>query len=400
MLSSSRALFLSHMGQTSPAPMMLEVERAEGNYLYDHEGRKYFDLIAGISVAALGHNHPQVTNAVIEQIRKHAHVMVYGEFIQNPQVQYATAIAELLPKNLNGIFYTNSGAESIDAAMKLAKRVTGKTGFISHKQAYHGSSQGPLSLMGEEYYSPKYRPLLPNCFSVEQNDIEAVQQLFASQQIAGIVIEPLQAEKGCSLCSVEYLQNLRKLCDEHCALLIFDEIQTGMGRTGTWFAFEALGVVPDVLCVAKALGAGFPLGAMISDQNLLQKLANNPVLGQISTFGGHPVSCAAGLASLPIINEQLQMGNVNRIESTVIEILTDAKHVKSITGKGALLAVHLENTANCIQLIQEFLKNQIISDWFLFNTQAFRIAPALNVNVDILRTVLLQVKEILRNHKK
>ncbi len=279
---SDRQLFLRHLAQTSENPMMLEIERAEGVYLFGHDGKKYIDLISGISVSNVGHLHPKVVFAIEEQLKHYLHLMVYGEFIQSPQVSYAKLLTDHLPEKLDSVYFTNSGTEATEGAMKLAKRVTGRTEFVSFFKSYHGHTQGALSLMGDEYWKHAYRPLIPGNRLLPFNDIHAIDQI--TEKTAAVIMEPIQAEAGVILPQPAFLPEIRKRCNETGALLIFDEIQTGVGRTGTLFFFEQQGVIPDILLLAKSLGGGLPLGAFISSQQYMQLLTHDPVLGHLTTF--------------------------------------------------------------------------------------------------------------------
>ena len=326
---SPKQLFLNSVAQTNPEPLALEIDRAQGNYLFDIYGNKFLDLISGISVCSIGHQNPVVIDAIIEQTKKHMHVMVYGETVQMPQNNYAQFIVDHLPASLNNVYFVNSGSEAIDAAMKLAKRFTGKPSFVAHKLAYHGSSQGALSLMSDEYFVPKYRPLLNNVFFVDQNSIESIQQLPQSN-VAAVVIELIQAEKGVSISSVEYVQALYQYAKSIDALFIVDEIQTGFGRTGTKFCFEQYNIVPDILVLGKALGGGMPMGAIVAPKHIMQSFANFPILGHITTFGGHPVCCAAGLAANKYLFESYESFNIPQKEELFKSLLVHPK-IKKVT---------------------------------------------------------------------
>ena len=389
-----RKAFLQHQAQTSPNPMALHVVKAEGNYLFDENGKKYLDLIAGISVCNVGHQHPEVVNAVIEQAQAFMHVMVYGETVQTPQSMYAAALASHLPESLSCCYFVNSGAEAIDGAMKLAKRVTARTDFVAQTDAYHGSSQGPLSLMSNEYYSQAFRPLLPSVHFVAQNDIQALDSL-PWNKIAGVVVETIQAERGVKLANVEYLKALRQKCTDHCALLIFDEIQTGMGRTGSMFSFEQYNVIPDVLVLGKALGGGMPMGAFLASRPLMNTLANNPILGHITTFGGHPVACAAGHAAFNVLLKEKLMDSV---ESKSILFKQLLKHPKIIQvhGTGLLLAVELQSFDVVNECIQRMLEQGLFADWFLYAPNCLRICPPLtitNQEIQFACMLILQIVE-------
>ncbi|NBO58879.1 MAG: aspartate aminotransferase family protein, partial [Chitinophagia bacterium] len=301
---NQRELFLRNVAQTSDAPLALEIVRAKDITLWDVHGKAYLDLISGISVSNIGHSNTEVIEAVKKQAELYMHIMVYGELIESPQVQYATELISHLPSTLNSVYFTNSGTEATEGAMKLAKRVTGRTQILAFHNSYHGSTQGALSVMGSEYWRNAFRPLLPGIIHAEYNSIESIDLI--DENLACIILEPLQAEKGVNVPSIEWMQTIRKKCDEKGVLMILDEIQTGFGRTGTLFSFQHYDIIPDILLLGKALGGGMPLGAFISSRSLMDAFTNNPVLGHISTFGGHPVSCAAGLAALKyLLNNHL-----------------------------------------------------------------------------------------------
>ena len=376
--------------------MALHVVKAEGNYLFDENGKRYLDLIAGISVCNVGHQHPSVVSAVIEQAQAFMHVMVYGETVQTPQSMYAAALASHLPESLSCCYFVNSGAEAIDGAMKLAKRVTGRTDFVAQKDAYHGSSQGPLSLMSNEYYSQAFRPLLPSVHFIEQNDIEALDSL-PWDRIAGVVVETIQAERGTQIGDLNYLKALRQKCTEHCALLIFDEIQTGMGRTGTLFSYEQFDVIPDVLVLGKALGGGMPMGAFLASRPLMNTLSNNPILGHITTFGGHPVACAAGHAAFNVLLDQKLMDTVSSKSNLFKELLIHPQ-IKQVHGMGLLLAVELDSFDIVNGCIQHMLDQNLFSDWFLYAPHCLRICPPLtitNQEIELACTSILQILDKL-----
>ena len=396
MHSFARQTFLETMAQTSPNPLALHVVRAEGNYLFDVDGNKYLDLIAGISVCNIGHQHPKVVRAVQAQAAEFMHVMVYGETVQTPQSNYARELIECLPQSLNCCYFVNSGAEAIDGAMKLAKRVTGKTDFVALTDAYHGSTQGPLSLMSNEYYSQAYRPLLPSVHFINQNDIDSIEHL-PWEQIAGVVVEVVQAERGDQLSTVGFLQALRKKCDDHCCLLIFDEIQTGFGRTGTLFAFEQTGVVPDVLVLGKALGGGMPMGAFVADRALMLTLSNQPILGHITTFGGHPVVAAAGSAALLVLKSENLIASVFSKEQMFRDRLKHPR-IKAIHGKGLMLAVELENFDSVQLCIQEMLNKGLFSDWFLFAPHCLRLSPPLTMTIAEIEEACRKIVEALQEN--
>lgn len=374
---SNRELFLNFVGQTSADPYLVEVERAEGVYLYAPDGKKYIDLISGVSVSSLGHNNPQVIEATRQQIEKHMHLMVYGEFIQSPQVQLAEYLCSLLPENLDNIYFVNSGSEAIEGATKLAKRYTRRHKMFSFVNAYHGSTQGALSLCGNEDFKRSFYPLLPDVYHLTLNDLNQLSQI--DEETACVVLEPIQGEGGVQIPEYDYMQALRKRCSEVGALLIFDEIQTGFGRSGKMFAFQNFEVVPDIVCFAKALGGGMPLGAFVSSRKIMTAFQTDPILGHITTFGGHPVSCATALASLKIINES---GVVDTVIEKEKRFRNNLKHpkIESIRGIGLLLAVEIGSFDNVYKFIKQGIKNGLISDWFIFHDTAFRIAPPLTIS--------------------
>jgi acetylornithine/succinyldiaminopimelate/putrescine aminotransferase len=371
-----RQLFLSHVAQTSPSPLMLDIERAEGLYLYDREGKAYLDLIAGISVSSLGHRHPAVVEAIKAQADRYLHTLVYGEFVLDPQVQLAELLCASLPSSLNSVYFVNSGTEAVEGAMKLAKRYTGRAEIISAHRAYHGSTQGAASLMSPTEFTQAFHPLLPGIRHLHFNE-EAELDLI-SEKTAAVVIETVGAESGVTLPQNEYLQKLRARCTAVGALLILDEIQVGFGRTGTLFAFEQYGIVPDVLLLAKAMGGGMPIGAFVADRQVMQCLSHNPVLGHISTFGGHPVSCAAALANLRVLLEMPYIGQVQAKAEIFKENLKHPK-IREIRSAGFLMAVDLGSFDQVMKTIRYCLDHGVISDWFLFNTESIRIAPPLTI---------------------
>lgn len=371
---SQRQLFLQHVAQTSDAPLGLEIDHAEGVYLYDTSGKRYIDLISGISVSSLGHCHPRIVHAVQQQAARYAHTMVYGEFVQAPQVQLATYVCTLLPDTLNSVYFTNSGAEATEGAMKLAKRFNGRTEFISCKNSYHGSTQGALSLLGDEYFKSNYRPLLPDVRHIRYNHFEDI--LLITERTAAVFLEPVQAEAGVLVPDKEYLHAVRKRCDETGTLLVFDEIQTGCGRTGSLFRFQAEAVVPDILLLGKAFGGGLPLACFIASHNIMKVLQHNPVLGHITTFGGNAVSCAAALASLQEIVEQKLHASVET-KAQLFATLLQHPAIRKINHCGLMMAVYLDNFEQLKKVIANCLENGLITDWFLFANNCLRIAPPL-----------------------
>lgn len=391
-----RKQFLTHVGQTSPSPLMIEVARAEGSFFYTPEGKRYYDLVAGVSVNNVGHANPRIIEAVQRQAADYMHVMVYGEMVERPQVQYATRLAELLPGGLESVYFVNSGAEAIEGAMKLAKRYTARTELISMRRAYHGSTQGAMSLMGEpegEEWKEAFRPLLPNVRSIDFNDFEQLNLI--TERTAGVIVEPVQGEAGVRLPDPEWLEALRLRCDQTGALLIFDEIQTGMGRTGALFAMQKYGILPDIVCLAKAFGGGMPLGAFIARKEVMDTLQSNPVLGHITTFGGHPVCCAAGLALLEYLLDNHVVEEVEQKGALYEELLKDHPQVVEIRRSGLLLAVELGSSEKMYRMMELFKENGILSDWFLYCDTAFRISPPLTISEEEIRDSARIIRECL-----
>lgn len=372
-----RNLFLQHVAQTSPAPIAINVTRAAGNYLYTDDNKQYLDIIGGISVCNVGHCHPDVVAAIKEQADKYLHVMVYGEVIQNPQVQYAELLAEHLPDSLNCTYFTNSGAEATEGALKLAKRVTGRTDIIACNNSYHGSTMGALSVLGDEYWRNAYRPLLPGVWHYDYNSTELINAI--NKDTACVLIETVQAEAGVIEPRQEWLQQLRDKCTETGTILIFDEIQCGFGRTGSLWGFQHYNVIPDIMLLGKALGGGMPLGAFISSTELMAAFTDNPVLGHITTFGGHPVSCAAGMAAMKAL---LKEGMIDTVEEKQALFLENLSHpeIKSVSSKGLLIAVELESFEKVLDAVSKCIANGLFTDWFLFAQNCLRIAPPLAIN--------------------
>ena len=371
---NQRELFLRHQAQTSPTPMGINVSKAKGCIITDVSGKKYLDLISGIAVSSIGHRHSQVLKAIRSQLNKYLHVMVYGEFIQSPQVELATILAKQLPKSLSCTYLVNSGSEAIEGAMKLAKRFTGKTKIIAFNKAYHGSTQGALSLIGDEYFKNKYRPLLPNIVHVEINNLDSL--LAVDDDTAAVIVEPVQGEAGVLSLTSNFLNLLKERCREKGALLVFDEIQTGFGRTGSLFAFQKLNVIPDILCLAKGMGGGMPIGAFISSEEIMSKFTFEPILGHITTFGGHPVNAAAAVANLKVLIESKLINEVGEKELLFRKLL---KHplIKDIRTNGLLIAVEFSSFELNKKIIDNCIKQGLIVDWFLFNSQSMRITPPL-----------------------
>lgn len=371
---NQRELFLRHVGQTSPAPLALEIVKAEKSSLWDASDREYIDLIGGISVANTGHRHPRVLAAIQAQLDAYMHIMVYGEFVESPQVQYAHLLTQYLPASLNMVYFTNSGAEAVEGAMKLAKRATGRTEIIAFNNSYHGSTQGALSIIGDEYWRQAYRPLLPDIRHLTYNSAEAIEAI--TRRTACVVVETVQAEAGVKAPSAEWMKALRQRCSNTGTLLIMDEIQTGFGRTGHLWGFEHFGVVPDIVLLGKALGGGMPLGAFVADRELMMTLTDGPVLGHITTFGGHPVSCAAGRAALQVLLEEQLMNGVAAKEQLFLKLLKHAG-IKNITSFGLWLAVSFDSFEINKRVIDACIARGVLTDWFLFSAESLRISPPL-----------------------
>ncbi len=391
-----RKQFLRHVAQTSPAPQLIEVARAEGVFFYTPEGKPYYDLVSGVSVNNVGHGNRAVVEAVQRQAADYMHIMVYGEMVERPQVEFARLLAETLPEPLDTVYFLNSGAEAVEGALKLAKRYTHRTEMISMRRAYHGSTHGAMSMMGEpegEEWKNAFRPLLPDTKAIDFNSFADLEQI--TERTACVLCEPVQGEAGVRVPQDGYLQALRKRCDEVGALLIFDEIQVGMGRTGEMFAMQKYGVTPDIVCLAKALGGGMPLGAFVSSQKIMSTLTHNPVLGHITTFGGHPVCCAAGLAAMKFLQEEKVVEAVERKGAMFVELLKDHPAVKEIRRSGLLMAVELGESAKLYRLMDLFIEEGILSDWFLYCDTAFRISPPLIISDDEIRDCAELIRKCL-----
>jgi len=383
-MMSNRQLFFNHLAQTSPAPPALEIKSAKGIYLYGADKEKYMDLISGISVSNVGHGNSKITSAIKKQLSKHSYLMVYGEYIVAPQVQYANLLVKSLPEKLNNVYFVSTGSEAVEGALKLAKRYTGRTEIVSFKNGYHGSTHGALSVMGNESMKQAFRPLLPDVKFIEFNNEKHLAQI--TEKTACVIVEPIQGEAGViqpissrqltvGKGAANFLQMLRKRCDDTGTLLIFDEIQTGMGRTGEMFAFEKFNVIPDILCLGKAFGGGMPLAAFISSKKIMSTLSHNPVLGHITTFGGHPLSCVAGMEAFKEVKRQKAEGI--RKKGELFKKLLVHHKIKEVRGEGLLLAVQFESDEENKAIISRCVEMGVITDWFLFNSSAMRIAPPL-----------------------
>jgi acetylornithine/succinyldiaminopimelate/putrescine aminotransferase len=375
-------IFLNHLAQTNPFPFLIPVERAEGVYLYTPEGKRYTDLISGIAVANLGHGHPKVKAAIKAQVDKHLHVMAYGEFIQSPSNLLAKKLTDLLPQNLNCSYFVNSGTEANEGALKLAKRYTGRTEIISFHKSYHGSTHGSLSVSGNEKKKNAFRPLLPDVRFLRFNEIEDLDVI--SDRTACVIMETIQGDAGVRIPSKEFMQALRKRCTETGALLILDEIQSGMGRSGTLFAFHQFGIVPDILTIAKAFGGGLPIGAFISSTEIMHCLTHHPMLGHITTFGGNPVCCASALASLEVLTEGKIIDEVEA-KGKLFESLLQHPHIKAIRRIGLMFAVDFDSEERVQRIVQYALNHGVICFWFLSCPNSFRIAPPLIISESEIR---------------
>jgi acetylornithine/N-succinyldiaminopimelate aminotransferase len=431
-MTNRQQLFFDHLAQTSDFPLVLEIDRAEGVYLYGQNGEKYLDFISGIAVSNVGHRHPKVLQAIHNQLDKYLHLMVYGEYIETPQIQLAEALVKTIPQGLDNVYFTNSGTEAVEGAMKLAKRFTGRKEFVSCFNAYHGATQGALSLSGEEAFKRNFRPLLPGIKHITHGKIEDLEKIGC--RTAAVVIEVIAGEAGVRVPDVAYHQALRQRCNDMGALLIYDEIQTGFGRTGSFWAFEQYGVLPDILLTAKGMGGGMPIGAFIAPKEIMSVFKNNPILGHITTFGGHPVSCAASLATLNVVQSVLAAGrrqeaegerqkvkgerqeaeaapvgicnpdpnngefairtNPIQVKSDLIRSLLVHPKIKEIRGRGLMLAAEFESFEVLKPIIDRAIARGVITDWFLFCDNSMRIAPPLTITEAEIReacTVILEV---------
>lgn len=400
---TTRQLFLQHVAQTSSAPIGLEIVKALGCTMWDKDDKAYFDLISGFSVMNIGHSNPVVIEAITKQVNEYMHLMVYGEIIETPQVAYAKKLTEFLPTSLDCVYFTNSGTEATEGAMKLAKRYTNRSQIIAFKNSYHGSTQGALSIMGDEYWRNAYRPLLPDILHLDFNSAEVIEAI--TERTACVVMETVQAEAGVIKPGREWIKAIRKKCNETGTLLVLDEIQTGFGRTGTLWAFQQYGIVPDILLLGKALGGGLPLGAFIASHEVMHVLTHNPVLGHISTFAGHPVSCAAGLTAFdvllndvlyqPELVEGLNSVTVISQKAKLFESLLVHPAIKSVRSSGLLIAVEFEDAATCLKVCHVCVQNGIITDWFLFAPNCLRVAPPLIItNEEIEHVCRLLIQSI------
>jgi len=389
---TNRQLFLNHVAQTSDAPLCLEIIGAAGCKLFDADGKEYIDLIGGISVCNVGHRHPKVIEAIKKQLDDYLHIMVYGELVQSPQVQYATVLTANLPASLNSVFFTASGSEATEGAMKLAKRSSGRTQIISFKNSYHGSTQGALSVMGSEYWQQAFRPLLPGILQMNYNDLSDLENI--TEGTACVIAETIQAEAGVLVPQNDWLKALRKKCDETGTLLVLDEIQCGFGRNGTLWAFEQFDVVPDILLLGKALGGGMPLGAFVADKKIMDTLTHDPVLGHINTFGGHPVCCAAGLAAFEVLLEEKLVDTVSEKEKQFLSLLQHPK-IRQVRSRGLMMAVEFESFEVNKKIIDQLILQGVFTDWFLFAANCFRIVPPLTISEEEIVSACKKIIEVL-----
>ena len=381
-MSSASEIFLSHVAQTSPYPLQIEVNHAEGTRIFDTSGKSYLDFISGIAVTNIGHRHPKVVEAIKNQVDQYMHVMAYGEFIQAPQNDLAAKLVSLLPTPLDCCYFVNSGTEANEAALKLAKRVTGRTKIVSCKKSYHGSTHGSLSVSGNEVKKYAFRPLLPDVHFITFNDMADLAMI--DEQTAAVIIEPIQGDAGVRIPADRYLKALRQRCDETGAMLIFDEVQTGFGRTGKLFAFEHFDVVPNVLTIAKGMGGGMPIGAFVADRAHMQQLTHDPMLGHITTFGGHPVNCAAALANIEAILEEQLLDEVETKGALLEELITHPEVIE-IRRKGLMFAVEFASADQVQKIVEQCIADGLITFWFLSCPESFRLAPPLNVTEEEIR---------------
>lgn len=375
--------FLRIQGQTNPFPYLIDVERAEGIYIYDKSGKRYIDMIAGVAVNNIGHGHPKVVEAIKKQVDRHLHVMVYGEFIQDSTLDMARRLTNLLPENLNCVYPVNSGTEANEAAIKLVKRVTGRTEIVSFRGSYHGSTNGSLSISGNETKKIKFRPLLPDIRFIQHNSIEDLNQI--THKTAGVFLETIQGDAGVRIPDSNYLNALRKRCTEVGALLVFDEIQCGMGRTGKNFAFEHFDLVPDVLTLGKALGGGLPIGAIVSSTENLKEFTYNPILGHITTFGGNPVVCASAAAALEVLESEINLPEVERLGQLLADLIGSNPEIKAVRRIGMMFAFDMESFERVEKVVKRCLEKGLISFWFLSHPYSFRLSPPLTISEEEIR---------------
>ncbi|MFZ2905085.1 MAG: aspartate aminotransferase family protein [Cyclobacteriaceae bacterium] len=393
-MNFSHEVFLQHLAQTNNHPFLISIERAEGIYLYSPEGKRYTDLISGISVSNIGHRHPKVIRAIKDQLDKHMHVMVFGEYIQSASNLLAKKLAELLPPSLNSTYLVNSGTEANEGAIKLAKRSTGRTEIISCRKSYHGSTHGSLSVSGNEIKKSAFRPLLPDVKFINFNSIEDLEQI--TTKTACVIMETIQGDAGVRIPTKQYMKAVRQRCNETGTLLILDEIQCGMGRTGTLFAFEQFGIVPDILTIAKAFGGGLPIGAFIANREIMQTLTHDPMLGHITTFGGNPVCCASALATLHVIEDENLLASVEE-KGKLFEKLLKHPHIKEIRRFGFMFAVDFDSAERVNRIVEYAKQKGVICYWFLSHPYSFRIAPPLTITEEQIRESCEVILEAIKH---
>ncbi len=394
---NSEEAFLKLQGQTNPFPYLIDVARAEGIFIYDKNQKRFYDMIAGVAVNNIGHNHPKVVTALKNQIDRHLHVMVYGEFIQDAQLNFAKRLTSLLPPSLNAVYPVNSGTEANEAALKLAKRVTGRTELVAFRGSYHGSTHGSMSVSGNETKKESFRPLLPDVRFLTFNSIEDLSQI--TNRTAGVIIETIQGDAGVRIPSQQFMQALRDRCTEVGAQLIFDEIQCGIGRTGKLFAFEHFNVIPDILTLGKALGGGMPIGALVASQKLLKEFTHNPMLGHITTFGGHPVVCAAADACLEVIQTEIDFSEVERKGKLLVDLLSDIPEIKEIRRIGMMYAFDMVSFERVEKVVKRCLEKGLISFWFLSHPYSFRLSPPLTISEEEIREAAKIIRDAIDETK-
>ena len=375
--------FLQRLGQTSPFPFLIDVDYAEGIYIYDKSGKAYMDMISGVAVNNIGHRHPKVVEALKNQLDKHLHVMVYGEFIQDAENDFAEKLTAILPEQLNCVYAVNSGTEANEAALKLAKRVTGRTELISFRGSYHGSTHGSMSVSGNEVKKQAFRPLLPDVQFLQHNSIPDLERI--TEKTAGVIIETIQGDAGVREPSLEFLQALRKKCDETGAQLIFDEIQVGFGRTGRNFAFEHYNVIPDILTLGKAIGGGMSMGAFVSSREKMNLFTFDPMLGHITTFGGHPMNCAAAAVAIDVLTSEIDPNEVERLGALLEQLISSSPEIKEVRRKGLLFAFDMESSERVAKVVDKCLEKGIITFWFLSHPYSFRLSPPLTITEEEIR---------------
>lgn len=390
-LRSNKADFLRYVAQTSDGPLMIDAMKAHGHLIVDGDGKEYVDLIAGISVSNIGHSHPEVVKAVQDQAAKHMHVMVYGEFVTAPQVDYARLLSSYYTNEPHAVFFVNSGSEAIETAIKLARRVTGRSEVVSFNNAYHGATLGALTIGGNEERKNAFRPLMPGSKQLPFGDLPSLEHI--GPDTAAVIIEPVQGEAGVILPPEHYLDAVRNKCDETGALLVFDECQTGFGRTGSMFAWQSIGVQPDITTLGKALGGGMPLGAVVAPVRFTNSFTHDPVLGHITTFGGHPVSCAAGLAATRLITDKVLNG-VRQKEALFRRLLVHPM-ISELRSSGLLMAIEFDTAEINMEVIRQMIKHGFITDWFLFADNCLRIAPPLTIPDEVIENACQNLLEIL-----